>query len=92
MDEKGRKVIPAVDFVFAYGVRSVFGMGGAYPSGQMLVVVVFCRDRVARATAELFLPLAALFRGKTASLVALGKVFGPGLSEEERTDIRDPMN
>jgi hypothetical protein len=78
MDDKGRKVIPAVDFVFAYNVRSVFGVGGAYPSGHMLVVVVFCRDRIERATAELFLPLADLFKGKTASLVALGKVFGPG--------------
>ncbi len=75
MDDRGRKVIPAVNFVFPYDVKSVFGTGGAYPSGQMLVVVVFCRDRVARATAELFLPLVDLFSGKTASLVAQAKVF-----------------
>jgi hypothetical protein len=68
-------VIPAVDFVFAYHVKSVFGMGGAYCDGQMLVVVVFCRDPVARVTAELFLPLVDLFKGKTASLVAPAKVF-----------------
>jgi hypothetical protein len=41
----------------------------------MLAVVVFCRDLVARATAELFLPLVDLFRGKTASLVVPSKVF-----------------
>jgi hypothetical protein len=75
MDDRGRKVIPAVDFVFAYHVKSVFGMGGAYCDGQMLVVVVFCRDPVARVTAELFLPLVDLFKGKTASLVAPAKVF-----------------
>jgi hypothetical protein len=76
MDDRGRKVIPAVDFVFAYDVKSVFGTGGAYCDGQMLVIVVFCRDRVERATAELLLPLVGLFEGKTASLVAPEKVFG----------------
>ena len=77
MDDQGRKVIPAVDFVFAYGVKSVFGTGGAYSGGQMLVVVVFCRDPVARVTAEVFLPLVDLFRAKTATLVAPAKVFAP---------------
>jgi hypothetical protein len=75
MDDRGRKVIPALNFVFPYGVKSVFGTGGAYPSGQMLVVVVFCRDLVARVTAELFLPLVDLFKAKTASLIAQAKVF-----------------
>ncbi len=74
-DEQGRHVIPAQDFVSTYEVESVFGTGGAYPDGQILVLVVFCRDEVARATAELFLPLADLFRGKTISLVAPAKVF-----------------
>jgi hypothetical protein len=77
MDDQGRKIIPAVDFVFAYNVKSVFGTGGAYAGGQMLVVVVFCRDPVARVTAELFLPLVDLFKGKTGSLIAPAKVFAP---------------
>ena len=74
-DQKGRKVIPAQDFVSTYGVKSVFGTGGAYPGGPMLVLVVFCRDRLPRTTAELFLPLADLFKAKTASLAAPAKVF-----------------
>jgi len=77
MDERGRKVIPAVDFVFAYDVKSVFGTGGAYAGGQLLVVVFFCRDPVARVKAEMFLPLVDFFKGKTASLVAPAKVFAP---------------
>jgi len=77
-DERGRKVIPAQDFVSSYGVKSVFGTGGAYPDGRILVVVVFCRDTVTRATAELFLPLADLFRARTASLVAPVTVFAGG--------------
>jgi hypothetical protein len=68
-DDRGRDVIPAQDFVSDHGVKSVFGMGSAYPGGEILVLVVFCRDRIARTTSELFLPLADLFRGKTASLV-----------------------
>jgi hypothetical protein len=75
VDDRGRKVIPAVDFIFAYNVKSVFGTGGAYCGGEMLVVVIFCRDRVARITAEIFLPLVDLLKGKTASLVAPEKVF-----------------
>ena len=77
VDDRGRKVIPAMDFVFDYDVKSVFGAGGAYSDGQMLVVVVFCRDSVARITAKRFLPLVNLFRGKTAPLVAPAKVFAP---------------
>jgi hypothetical protein len=78
MDDHGRQVIPAVDFVFAHHVKSVFGTGGAYSGGQMLLVVIlFCRDLVARVTAELFLPLVDLFKVKTASLVALDRVFAP---------------
>jgi len=78
VDDRGRKVIPAVNFVFANDVKSVFGTGGAYPGGQTLVVVVFfCRELVARATAEMFLPIIDLFRGKTASLVAPATVFAP---------------
>src|SRR5215468_7420948 len=75
VDDRGRKVIPAVDFVFAYDVKSVFGTGGVYSGGQMLVVVIFCRDPVARSTAQMFLPLVDLFKGKTGSLVAAAKVF-----------------
>lgn len=77
MDDLGRKVIPAVDFVFPYGVKSVFGIGGAYSGGEMLVVVCFCRDRIARATAELFLALIDLFKSKTGCLIAPAKVFAP---------------
>jgi hypothetical protein len=77
MDDRGRKVIPAVDFVFAYDVKSVFGTGGAYPDGQMVVVVVFCRDPVTRVTAQMFLSLVDLFKGQTGSLVAPAKVFVP---------------
>ena len=53
----------------------MFGLGGAYTSGQIVVLVAFCRDRFGRAVAERFLSLANLFMSKTAYLVEVEKVF-----------------
>ena len=74
-DNEGRKIIAAQDFVSQYGVRSVFGTGGAYPGGQIVVLVVFCRDAFARATAERFLSLTNLFVSQTSALADPEKVF-----------------
>lgn len=74
-DTEGRKIIAAQDFVNEYGVKSVFGVGTAYPSSQLVVMVVFCRDGFSREAAENFLPLASLFKGATGSLVEKGAIF-----------------
>lgn len=65
----------AQDFVSDYKVRSVFGTGGAYLSGQILVLVLFCRDVLSRDIAERFMEVANLFKGKTLSLATSTKVF-----------------
>jgi len=74
-DRQGRKIIAAQDFVSSYHVRSVFGTGGAYLNGQMLVLVVFCRDALARTVAERFMEMANMFKGMTLSLAEPQKVF-----------------
>ena len=74
-DDIGRNIIAAQDFVSEHGVRGVFGTGGAYPNGQMVVVVVFCRDTFSRENAECFLTLASMFQGKTASFIEAGEIF-----------------
>jgi hypothetical protein len=74
-DQEGRKIIAAQDFVSKYNVKSVFGTGAVYESGQMLVVVVFNRDIFSRSTSELFLTLASSFRNNTSSLVKEAKIF-----------------
>ena len=74
-DHAGRKIIAAQDFVSTYGVKSVFGIGGAYSSGQIIVLVAFCRDALDRSVAERFLSLANLFMSRTAYLVEMKKVF-----------------
>ena len=77
-DNKGRKIIAMQDFVTDYSVKSVFGIGGAYDDGQLLVVVVFCRDAFSRTTAEHFLSLAHLFQSQTNALVSGQHIFSNG--------------
>jgi len=74
-DQEGRKIIAAQEFVSTYNVKSVFGAGGAYPSGQMVALIVFCRDAFARSVAELFLPLTDLFKSGTVALAEAGSYF-----------------
>jgi hypothetical protein len=74
-DHQGRKIIAAQDFVAEQGVKSVFGAGGAYPEGQIIVLVVFCRDSFTRAIAERFLSVTNLFMSQTASLAQPARVF-----------------
>lgn len=74
-DQEGRSIIAAQDFVQKYGVKSVFGTGGAYPNGQMIAVVVFCRDTCSRKTAEQFMALTDFFKGSTAALADPQRVF-----------------
>jgi hypothetical protein len=74
-DHQGRKIIAAQDFVSSYDVKSVFGAGGVYPGGQIVVIVVFCRDAFAKAAAERFLELNSWFRTKTDSLAQSTKIF-----------------
>ncbi len=74
-DNKKRKIIAAQDFVSNYHVKSVFGTGGAYLNGQMLVLVVFCRDALSRTVAERFVEVANLFKGKTLPLAEPQRVF-----------------
>ena len=74
-DDRGRKIIAAQDFVSAHEIQSVFGIGGAYAEGEILVMVVFNHDRFGRESAEQFLPLATLFKSNTERLVAQRRIF-----------------
>ena len=74
-DREGRKIIAMQDFVADYSVKSVFGIGCAYDAGQLLVVVVFCRDAFSRITAEHFLTLANFFKSQTNALVSGQHIF-----------------
>ena len=74
-DHRGRKIIAAQDFVSSYKVKSVFGAGGGYGDGRMLVMVVFCRGLFGRAVAERFLPLADWFKSTTSARFGTATIF-----------------
>ena len=74
-DHKGQKIIPAQDFVSTYKVKTAFGTGGAYAGGQIVVMIVFCRDLLSRAAVEPFLVLTDLFQQQTRSLVETSRIF-----------------
>lgn len=74
-DDQDRKIIAAQDFVLGHKIRSVFGIGGAYSGGEMLVTVVFSHARFGREKAEQFLPLVTLFKSNTEPLVAEQRTF-----------------
>ncbi len=46
VDDTGRPIIPARDFVERHGVRTVFGMGGAYLDGTLAIAIVFTREQL----------------------------------------------
>jgi hypothetical protein len=74
-DRAGRLVIPAQDFVKTYGVKSVFGLGGAYLTGEICTILVFTNERVERKTAESFSSLINFFKASTVRLVTAGAIF-----------------
>jgi len=80
---QGSPFIPAqAEFVVPYGIRSVLGFGGVFPTGNMFAVLMFTRVGIARTTAEMF--RTAALNTKIALLpFAAGPVFSP--SEPEAT-------
>ena len=79
LDERGRRVIAAQDFVRGHGVRTVFGFGGAYPVARTFVaVVVFTDEVIERRQAERFMRLANSFKAATLRPALEGRMFGAG--------------
>jgi hypothetical protein len=58
-DARGSPYVPAQEsFVIPYGIRSVVGFGGLFPSGNLFAVILFTTVPIPRQTADLFRPLA----------------------------------
>ncbi|MBK7860754.1 MAG: hypothetical protein IPJ65_19555 [Archangiaceae bacterium] len=74
-DSQGRWVIPARDFAEQRGVRTVFGMGGSYVDGTLVVAICFCSELLERQVVDRFPSLISSFKMGTASLVSSGHVF-----------------
>jgi hypothetical protein len=77
VDNKGRNIIAAQDFVSEYGVRTVFGFGGGYTLSQtFLAIIVFSREPVAKETAQRFMALVNSIKIATYDRVRNNRIFG----------------
>lgn len=76
VDDEGRKVIGAQDFVARYGIRSVFGVGGGYVGTPVyLTLIWFCREVVGAELAEACRTHVDRFKAETAAQVQAGRLF-----------------
>jgi hypothetical protein len=74
-DRQGRKIIPAQDFVSAHGIKTVFGIAGGYPSGNLAVAIVFAKENLDETVCKNFKGLINVFKAATLSAVMGGRVF-----------------
>lgn len=66
IDQHGRKIIVAQDFVSNYGVKSVFGFGGGYLGTKTFyVAIIFLRETIKKEQAEQFSALMSHFKSLT---------------------------
>ena len=80
VDRRGRKVIPSQQFVLAYDIKTVFGMGGSWPDGSLSAFVVFTRETIGVGVVRRLAPLMTVFRSCTTSLVMRGRYFVGGVA------------
>lgn len=74
-DDQDRYIIPDQAFVEKHGIRTVFGMGGAYLEGILILSIVFSRVEVPRIIVDRFPSLIVNLKMATADLVRRGVVF-----------------
>ena len=75
-DAVGSEHVPAQkEFVIPFGVRSVIGVGGLLPPGNLYATMLFSKARIPPETAEMFKTLALSIRLGLLPFVG-GNVFG----------------
>jgi len=77
-DDHDRLVIPAADFVREENVKTVFGQGGFYPDGTMVVCIVFTRETLTRERVDRFTSLITMLKGQTFGAVRERRFFRAG--------------
>lgn len=75
VDAAGRHIIGARTFVAQHGLRSVFGMGGSYVTGELAVAILFTREPLRGTDVDRFTSLISTFKMSTSSQLAAGKIF-----------------
>ena len=76
VDQRGRRIISAQDFVRENNVQTVFGVAGGFAIGKtFLALLFFCNERIEKAQAVQFLPLISTIKAATVSLIGKRVVF-----------------
>jgi len=76
LDQRGRKIITAQDFVATHSIKTVFGFGSAYlMTTTLLAVILFSHEELEKQQAQRFSYLANSFTAGTARLVSAGRIF-----------------
>jgi hypothetical protein len=76
VDEKGRKIIAAQDFVAKYNIKTVFGIGGGYvKDATFIALIIFAREQLDEDRAQCFLPLATVIKAATTHPLLRGRIF-----------------
>ncbi|MEY4575973.1 MAG: hypothetical protein RL701_676 [Pseudomonadota bacterium] len=76
-DDHGRNIIASREFVHAQHVRTVFGMGGAYLDGRLIVAIVFTSELLDRVAVDRYPSLISTFKAATAQVQTEGLIFPP---------------
>jgi len=74
-DAMGRQIVADSAFVRENGIKTVFGMGGAYVDGTLAVMIVFCNETLERMVVDRYGSFISSFKMATASLLASGRIF-----------------
>lgn len=75
-DNKGRKIIPAQDFVNKYNVKTMFGLGAGYfISNIYLLTIIFTRKIREREIVRKFLNLSEILKNESYEIVKNKKIF-----------------
>lgn len=75
VDQQGRKVISAQDFVTANNVRTVFGLGGMYINKMFTTMICFTKESIDKSVIESFLSVISFFMAATAEVILNDKLF-----------------
>lgn len=76
VDQSGRKIISAQDFVEEHGIKTVFGTAGLFFMAKMFVtLIVFTRHTISRDMARNFMPIGGVVTALTSGLVNRGMLF-----------------
>jgi hypothetical protein len=74
-DARNRFIIPSREFVKKYDVRTVFGMGGSYFDGKLVVTILFTNELVDRMVADRLASFISTFKMTTTRLEQQKKFF-----------------